>query len=183
MNFQRLATGIVIAPVLAELDTQPELWGEITLRQEYPGSAHHDTECIFLRGPVIEHGAPLAAVFDTLDSADYPALDKLPQTANLLVRTLGFLAAVDVGRVMVVNLFPGGVIDPHVDEGAYAEAFERFHLSLQSEEGNSFTVAGETVHMAPGELWWFNHRREHTVRNDSDRPRLHLIIDAIRRPA
>jgi Aspartyl/Asparaginyl beta-hydroxylase len=35
----------------------------------------------------------------------------------------------------------------------------------------------ETVHMAPGELWWFDHQVEHHVENDGP-DRIHLIFYA-----
>ena len=70
------------------------------------------------------------------------------------------------------------MIDPHEDTGRYAKAYSRFHLVLTSAPGNTFTCDNQTVHMQPGELWWFNHRGEHSVRNDSDTDRIHLIFDA-----
>lgn len=78
---------------------------------------------------------------------------------------------------MVVRLAPGGAIDPHWDAGGYAAAFSRFHLVMDSEDGNTFHCGTESVHMRPGELWWFNHREQHQVFNHSGAWRTHLIID------
>jgi GNAT superfamily N-acetyltransferase len=49
---------------------------------------------------------------------------------------------------------------------------------LQSDPGNAFYCGTETVHMMPGELWWFNHKTRHWFENASLRPRWHMIIDA-----
>jgi hypothetical protein len=49
MPFKRVAEHINVAPLLKKLERHPELWGEITARQEAPGSPHKDTEAIFLR--------------------------------------------------------------------------------------------------------------------------------------
>lgn len=177
MNFERIATGLDVGPLLAALEAQPERWREITVRQDYPGSAHHDTEAIFLRGP---RAFTVADYMGDPVAYDYPAMDALADVLVPLLRPL--LQAMEVselGYVLAVNLKPGGRIDEHVDEGAYAEHYARFHLVLTSEPGNTFTVGGESVHMAPGELWWFNHRAPHRVANDSAAGRIHVIFDAV----
>jgi membrane peptidoglycan carboxypeptidase len=47
-----LFQGLNVEPLLQQLAAHPELWDEITVRQAYPGSAHADTQCIFVRGPL-----------------------------------------------------------------------------------------------------------------------------------
>jgi GNAT superfamily N-acetyltransferase len=155
-----------------------ELWDAFTARQNAPGSPHHDTRCIVLRGPAADV-ITSDVVFNMLESVDTPAVEMLPAVRDLCAAACRRIRAVALGRVMLVELAPGGHIDRHVDEGAYAEHFERFHLVLQSDEGNTFHNGAEAIHMKPGELWKFNHRAEHEVFNQSARPRIHLIIDAI----
>lgn len=177
MNFDQIADGIYAGQLLALIRAQPELWGEITIRQDYPGSAHRDTDCIFLRGP---RTFTPDDYFEDLGAYDYPAMDKLmPAIFDVMRPVLDKLEVSELGRVLIVRLHPAGVITPHIDEGRYAEHFSRFHISLQSDPGNSFTCGEETVHMAPGTAWWFNHRELHTVTNDSDRERIHIIFDAV----
>jgi quercetin dioxygenase-like cupin family protein/GNAT superfamily N-acetyltransferase len=175
-NFQRLLTNLDVGPMLDALTARPQLWNEITARQDAPGSPHHDTECIWLRGP---REITLHSVFNDTASVDYPAMNELAEAVYPLVApVLREIGSTSLGRVMVVKLKPGGEIDAHEDQGKYAKTFSRFHLVLESEPGNTFTCDGETVHMEPGELWWFNHRGEHSVRNDSHAPRTHVIFDA-----
>lgn len=178
MNFDRIATGLDIGPLLTALGAMPELWGDITVRQDYPGSAHHDTDCIFLRGP--RSFTPADYFFD-LGSYDYPAMDKLAVVLVPLLRPLleDVLQVEELGRVLIVRLKPGGVIDPHVDEGDYADHFARFHVALTGGAGSTLTVGGETQHFAPGECWWFNHKAEHCGANMGAEPRIHLILDAV----
>lgn len=175
-NFRRISSDPGSARLLlAGLAEQPHRWDEITARQQYPGSAHHDTRCIFLRGPA---ELTPAGVQQSLDAVDYPALEALPG-ARLLLRLVGLnLFARELGRAMLVELRPGGVIDWHADQGAYAEHFQRFHLCL-SGESCLFHCGDEVVVMQPGELWWFDHRTEHYVRNAGPIPRVHLIVDAV----
>lgn len=175
MNFQLLGSGYAVDAVLNELHDNMQLFGDITIRQTLPGSAHHDTETIFLRGPAeFTH----ESYMERTDAYDYPALAELPATTALLRTVLADIGVTDLGYVLIVSLMPGGVIDEHIDTGAYAAHYDRFHLVLTSDPGNVFTCGGEALHMQPGTCWRFNHRAPHAVRNDSDRERIHVIFDA-----
>lgn len=166
----------------AEEQEQCGMWDLFTARQDTPGSAHHDTRCIILRGPDVPDGAAYtpAVAFNVIESRDWKtSIADLPLVASLCIAACDRLRVKELGRVMLVELKPGGHIDRHFDDGAYADHYDRFHLVLQSDEGNTFTCGDETIHMKPGELWKFDHRSEHEVHNGSDRPRIHLIIDAV----
>lgn len=176
-NFQQVLRGLDVSGAVMELARQPALWAEFTARQTHPGSAHHDTECIVLRGP-----RPGDNVFDSIESRPWPALDLLPECANLVIQLLESQNTADVGRVMVTRLKPGGVIDPHVDEGGYADHFTRFHIPLASCMGNDFTCGDETIAMLPGTAWRFDHKLRHHVHNDSPDWRVHLIVDLALHP-
>lgn len=171
-NFAQVLRGLDVSMAVRELARQPELWEQFTTRQTYPGSAHHDTQCIVLRGPR-ENDDP----FDAIESQPWPALDCLPECAALVICLMGALDTANVGRVMVTRLKPGGVIDPHVDEGGYADHFTRFHIPLVSGQGNDFTCGDETITMLPGAAWRFDHKQRHHVHNDSPDWRVHLIVD------
>lgn len=181
-NLIRIAHGIPVAPLLAALAAEPSLFGEITTRQDLPGSPHKDTEAVFLRWCA---GRDVQSAFTDLHTVNYPAFHSLHSKVwPLLDLAYANAGGLELGRAMIVNLKPGGFIPPHADEGAYADRFERFHLALQSGADNFFHVEGEngqteTCHMRPGELWWFNHKAPHWVANQSKEPRLHLIIDMV----
>lgn len=177
-NLVRLASGIDVSRLLGELGSNPDLWNMITARQTTPGSPHHDTECIFIRGP---REQTIDAVFNDLEAINYPGYYWLGEVDKLLHTILKTVCATKVGRVMIVSLKAHGAIDRHFDDGAYAAHYDRVHLSLQSEIGNTFECGGDVAHMLPGELWWLNHRVEHSVVNASDRARLHLIVDFVRK--
>lgn len=182
-NLIRIASGLPVLPLLQAVEAQPSLWGEITARQDHPASPHRDTEAIFLRWCA---GRDVQSVFTDLHAVEYPAFHTLHrQTWPLLDLIYANVGGRELGRAVLVNLKPGGYITPHVDEGAYADHFERFHLPLCSGVDNFFHVEGEgaqptqTVHMKPGELWWFNHKQPHWVANSSKQPRIHLIVDIV----
>lgn len=180
-NFQRLAAGLDVAPLLEALCRQSELWSQIVARQLTPGSPHRDTETIFLRW---SEKLSVDTVFTDLKAVDYPAFDKLPEARALVTQVLNTIEADALARVILVKLKPGGVITPHSDEGPYADCYERFHLAVTGNPACWFSVAlsahaAEQVCMQPGELWWFNHKREHVYVNSGDTDRIHLIVDCI----
>ncbi len=169
-NFQRIVYGLDTSAVLDRIASRPELWSEITARQEYGGTAHADTETIFLRAP-----ARVQDVLNVIETVDMPALDALDMRpiVDAVCMEVGIR---DLGRVMLVKLKPNGVIQPHVDEGRYAHYYSRFHCVLSTSADCVFYAGGESVHMAAGEIWWFNHMAQHEVRNGT-RERIHLIFD------
>lgn len=179
-NFQRLASGLNVKPLLEAISRQPDLWKQFVARQMTPGSPHKDTECIFLSW---SEEQTVEACFTDLVPFPYPASEALPEANRLIETVLDLSMANKLGRVIIAKLNPGGFITPHADEGAYADYFERFHVCLESDPGNTFFCGqedhGEYVHMRPGELWWFNHKEKHFVSNNSAAPRIHLIVDCV----
>lgn len=177
----RIVKGIRVDRALAEIEAQPDLWKIFTARQEFPGSAHRDTECIVLRGP---REFNLETIFDDLDMVNEASTQsRMPWTVNLIRAIfLNYLPGYQLGRIMVVKLRPGGHIKKHWDSGAYAAHYERFHLVLTSAAGNFIktwaTRPASFIAPFPGELIKFPHLADHEVWNLSDEPRIHIIIDA-----
>jgi GNAT superfamily N-acetyltransferase len=170
------------APLLADLDAHPDLWHQITARQDFPGSDHKDTESIYLRGPAhLETPADYMAVGN---AADYLGnLETLPAFADLMRQALTAIGASEVGYVMVVKLKAGGFVTPHIDEGPYSDHFTRFHLVLSTNPGCKFSVWPEVCRMAAGELWQFDHKSTHAFINNGDTDRVHIIFDAVPAPS
>jgi hypothetical protein len=175
-NFKVIAEGIDTTPILAGLERHPEMWTESTMRQNYVGSEHKDTEAIWLRAP-----AQLRDVFNVIDAVWVKqTIERLGMLG--VIEDLGLrIGARLFGRALLVRLKPGGHVTPHIDQGAYAEFYARFHLVVKTpayprvvyfsgEEDRSFDA---------GTLFWFNNRVLHEVLNPSDEERIHLILDAV----
>lgn len=180
-HFRRVPFDFDPNPLLAQIANYPDLWKEITARQEYDGGAHAETETIFIRW---SEDKSIHAVFNDLVAVDYPALSKLTEIKKLFQGLGQVIKGEVLGRIILVKLKPGGMVLPHVDEGVYADYYERFHLSLQSDRSNYFYVGvpdshGEFICMRPGQSYWFNHKKTHWVYNGSETDRLHLIIDMV----
>ena len=178
MNFERLATGIDVSPLIAVLDENPDLWKQITARQDLPGGSHADTECIFVRGP---DELTIESYFYSTSANDYPAMAVLGEALIPIMRPIltDVLGVTELGRVLIVKLQPGGHVGEHIDECMYADHYSRFHIALTGEPGSTLTADGEVQHFAPGEAWWFDHKSMHSADNKADTPRIHIIFDAV----
>ena len=170
--FRRMGS-IKLPDLLSQIEEQPELWDAVTTRQDFPGTSHGDTRTIFLRGPERMEWDCIPSV-DAYGAAAFPG-----PYASILAQLRELIPISELGRMMVVELAGGGVISEHIDEGAYAEHYGRFHIALTDSPMASLTVGGEQRNFAQGECWWFNHQLPHSGRNSGTTPRIHLIFDAV----
>ncbi len=159
-------------------------FGKDPRREKTAGSPHHDTQSILLRGPA----KPTAQNwFEDIEQVDYPILKEWKSARNLLSRIKNAAAPflkgqpAVLGKVMIVQLKPHGVVDWHVDEGEYAAAHYRTHLCLIPSPG-AFVYSGpEMANLPVGQLTFFENRVLHCATNFGDFARTHLIVD-VRRP-
>lgn len=180
-NFALLKTRVDVYPLMEAIERNLHLFDQITGRQDTPGSPHGDTKAIFLRW---SKELTVHAAFNDLEAVDFPAFSELPEARELVAEVVKLVGATKLGRVLITSLKPNGVIHPHADEGAVADHYERFHVVLKSESGNFFhsqvsKFETEHVFMKEGEVWWFNHKRPHWLKNNSECERIHLIVDAV----
>lgn len=174
-NFQTIAEKLHFPALMTALEANPEAWKEFTLRQDYAGSAHRDTESIVFCGP-----RPDGDIFNDIEQTWYRPVDgplfvPAMQAVGACLRHITDIG--DRGRIMLVKLKAGGHITPHVDEGAYADYYDRFHLVLS---GHCDFRCGDTFYSPmPGDFFWFNHKKEHEVWNGTEEDRVHLIVDIV----
>ena len=179
-RFTRIAVGIDVAPILAELAAAPELWLADTSRQRKV-RCQRDTRNIFLR--VARKPLPPGATNanDVHESRTARSAAQFPQ-ALTFCRQIAELQGGALGRATLVALQAHGWVRPHVDVGAYYRLRDRFHLVIRSREGSPLTCENETVVMREGELWVFDNKTRHDARNPTDEPRVHLIFDVAPAP-
>ena len=80
-------------------------------------------------------------------------------------------------RSRLLRLAPGAVVPLHADIHYHWFYRVRLHVPIVTRPEVQFTCDGESVHMAPGEVWAFDNWRLHEVRNPSDHERIHLVAD------
>ncbi|MBK3774771.1 hypothetical protein GAY31_11450 [Azospirillum brasilense] len=149
-----------------------ERFGDLTFRQETPGSAHPDTETIYLRLPP---EISVDAVFNSVEEVNYPAW-QIEAFRNLCL-SIAQSEGAELGRAMVIKLKPGGVISGHIDDGYYANNSERYHAVIASNPKAWLRANDEKLSMPPGSVWWFDKHVWHDGANMGDTDRIHLVLD------
>lgn len=82
-------------------------------------------------------------------------------------------------RTSFALLLPNSTVLPHSDTGEYYKSRDRYHLVIQSEKGSQFSSGNEEQILKQGELWWFNNKEIHSVKNLNETPRIHIIFDLL----
>lgn len=175
-NFLKMADGVNVMPLLHAIQTQPDLWNANDIRTRFPQSPHSQAEDILLRFNDIPED-DITKVVNDKDCFNYPAWQRLPQIRPIIFDLMRVVEGEQLGRVIITKLAPGKSITPHVDGGAPAEFYERYHVILQNFPGSLFRCGDETVCMRGGEVWWFNNCKPHEVVNNSAEDRLTMIVD------
>jgi hypothetical protein len=172
-NFRQLKSGLNLNSIRWELKVS-DLWIDMDGRPNRP-KTHANTGRIQLR---TNKRIPGKSYHDIHETVDLAAWNVLIHTREFL---LGFLREVggELGHVRVTNLSPHAEIPAHVDVGEYCAIRDRYHLVINSESGTLFTAGDETVTMQENELWWFDNKKIHSVRNLGGKPRTHLVFDIL----
>ena len=83
-------------------------------------------------------------------------------------------------RIILVKQLSNTSIDPHIDSGKTLNVGCRVHIPIDTNENVIFIIDGEEKNMKEGEMWEINNREKmHSVSNNSEFDRVHLIIDYI----
>ncbi|SOE19887.1 Aspartyl/Asparaginyl beta-hydroxylase [Spirosomataceae bacterium TFI 002] len=81
----------------------------------------------------------------------------------------------------ILKLGVGAVIKPHRDyELGYEDNNFRIHIPIITNDKVNFVLDNERLTMLPGECWYTNVNYVHSVTNEGDTPRIHLVIDGAR---
>lgn len=80
-------------------------------------------------------------------------------------------------RVIMPRLEPFSSVAPHVDKGWSLINCKRVHIPLQTSEKVLFTVGNETRSMKVGEMVEIDNSNLHSVQNNYDQYRIHIIVD------
>lgn len=83
--------------------------------------------------------------------------------------------------IRLLCLQPESIIKEHRDMGlAYRFGSFRLHIPLQTDAEVAFLVGGKDIPMKEGECWYADFDQPHSVRNESLKERIHLVIDGKR---
>lgn len=188
-HFLKIAEGIDVAPVLAELDAHPELWGQIPYRKTFQGTPHSRMDDVWFHYADPARYAPgdLKSMMNEHIPIWYPAVKAVPSVRRITMDLMARVEGEAIGLVMITRIPPGAGLDPHIDRGWHCDYHDKFYVSLQSEPGSLFCTDGrksydvepeptEALNPRPGECWLFDNHRNHWVVNESPVDRLTLIV-------
>ena len=173
IHFRNIGS-IDVTTLRSAVDRYASQFFEDTWRQDFPNSAHKDSETIYLRMP---SEISVESIFNSLEVRNLPLMRD--HAFSEACKAISLMTVSTVKRVMVVKLKSGGKVTPHIDQGEYAEATERYHLPIITNPDCLMTAGEETTHLPAGEVWWFDKHALHSVENHGP-DRIHLIVDVAR---
>lgn len=169
-------TPIDVKEAVEQIDANPELWNQFTLRKGY--APHSDMSDIWVRYNAYKNFKPRTPLkfHDEHHSTWYPAYDKLPALRPLIFGLMNVFAGTELGGVLITRVPPGRSIGRHKDVGWHAGFFARkFAIMLRSNHKQAFCFENESMLTEPGEVFEFDNAHDHWVVNDSDSERMTLI--------
>lgn len=155
-----------------ELVVQEGLWNITPLRTDFEGSPFKECDDIILR-----FQEQLPPVVGDHECSNTVYMFMLPAIREMVFDLMHRVNGTRLGRVLVSRLAPHGTIYPHEDEYNHAMYYDRYHIVLQGKPGSTFKCGDEQVDMLTGEIWWFENALLHSVHNESDDDRIHVVVD------
>lgn len=177
-RFKLIRDSIDVQPYLDEIASVPNAW-DLNSGCKDKIKVQREADAIPIRG-MRKSRAMGRSPRDVHESRFTNTSKKFPKIKELLASIADDLDS-ELSRAKVVKLPPGAKVYAHIDRGEYYRERDRYHLVLQTSEGNTLSCAEETLHMRVGELWWFDNKKEHAAQNASEEDRIHFIFDLKKR--
>jgi hypothetical protein len=83
----------------------------------------------------------------------------------------------ETSKIMLSKLRAKGSIPTHVDSSPSSLVPHKVHVPLETNEGVIFVIGGTRHHLAVGKAYEINNLLPHSVENNSDTDRVHLIFE------
>lgn len=179
-----------IAPLLEQMAAlPPDFWeidraSRVKFAKDRPGTAVF----FYNDSPAGVHRSTLAEVpSGTVNVLRYPHRPLFTEITDLIDRSIAPLfPACSPMRVQLADLPAGQTIEPHRD-GALLTLIHRLHVPLITNPRVTFFVQRQGFRLEAGRLYDLNNAVGHSVRNEGDATRVHLLVDmlphSVARPA
>jgi len=146
-------------------------WDEDKIRQTL-FDVHKHTQTI----PILWDLESLSKI-EVAKETKYFEIFKQKCLSDIKSKLLNFYGRGTILRIIFTKLKKHKEILPHVDSGEGLEKSKRIHIPIITNENVLFYVNGEEKNMKIGEMWEINNQRLHSVKNNSNHDRVHLIVD------
>lgn len=174
VNYLKLNDNYDVSAIKALLDEVPVAkWRESGREKRF--DVHRHTEALLLiKFEDFRYTTPeFSDLYKQFKDVTQPIVDHIAK----YYQDNGFVV-----RMVFAKLLAGGKIPEHSDSGYSLLNCHRIHIPIVSNAKNIFFVGGEQKYMQAGEFWEINNAGPHSVNNDSDEDRIHLIIDWVPNP-
>jgi len=178
-RFLKIAEGINVAPLLAQLEQHPELWGEFGWRKSIPGGPHSEMTDIWVRYNDIrpfQASGDFSRFNDEHESVWYPAYHKLSALKAIIFDLMRLVEGERLGGILITRIPPGAGIAPHRDASWHVEHYDKFYVQLKNPPGAVFWTEDEVNRPLPGDIYRFDNRVLHWVKNEGKSERMTLIV-------
>jgi hypothetical protein len=178
-RFLKVAEGVDVKPLLAEIDANADLWGQFGWRKNIPGGPHSGMTDIWVRYNDIrpfEACGDFAGFNSEHESVWYPAYYRLPALKGIIFPLMTLVEGERLGGVLITRIPPCAGIGAHRDAGWHVNHYDKFYVSLKSAPGAHFHSGDELICPVPGDVYRFDNRLEHWVENRSTEDRVTLIV-------
>lgn len=102
--------------------------------------------------------------------------DLLQPVLDAAVRPYGYARGA-FSRIMLARMAPGGVVRPHRDGCTSAKWPHKIHVPLLTNDKVTFFIDGAGYRIPEGEAVEVSNMAVHSVENDGDSARIHLIFE------
>jgi hypothetical protein len=176
-HFRLIAKDLDVAPLLAQVDANPDLWGSRSQRQKET-SPHRDASDIWLRymqpSLIGQHDISQPHI-----SVWYPEATRLSAVRGLVRALCQHLGGpLELGGILMTRIPAGKEVYWHNDRGPWhAEHFDlKVWLPLRANEQCINHVEDEQMVWRVGEAWHHSNMLDHRVQNLGDCERICLIV-------
>lgn len=174
----RVAQGVPVMSLLAEVLAQPQLWNTNPCRLSKVGP-HHETEDMVLRyrdeTPFRESG-DWSKFSDEHLSTWNRTIDYLPTALPLIFDLMRHVRGEVLGGVFLYRVRPQRQIYAHIDRGWHANYYDKFNVCLSSNPQTRFQYETDAMVQEAGDIHWFRNDVMHSVLNEGDTDHIVLTV-------
>lgn len=162
-----------VSKILDHLSTYSDEWFENAERQTIY-EVHKETNTIFVYDH--DNSWSLGDDYDLKINQNQSAMSNL---VSPIVDSLEKIHDGKVGKCVFIKLPPSKKVGKHRDSRDYLGAVRRHHIAITTNDNVLFFVNEESKNMKVGECWEINNNQLHSVENNGDTERIHLMIDIL----